>query len=138
MTMCRVIALLVAAAHGASTVQKVNPVQKVISLLEKAQAEVQEEGKAEAAAYDKFACFCKDTADEKLHTITKGHEKVALLEAEIEALATDIAALANETAATRQDKADTEATMEAAAETRASQFALFQSDDTDLQGAIDE
>merc|ERR1719274_407449 len=94
-------ALLLGVAHGASTVQKVNPVQKVIELIEKMQSEVQEEGKAEAAAYDKFACFCKDTADAKLHSITKGHEKVATLSAAIEELAPSISALASETAATR-------------------------------------
>ena len=130
------LALLAVAAHGAQ--QKVNPVQKVISLLEKMQTETQEEGKAEAAAYDKFACFCKDTADAKLHSITKGKEHIATLTAEIEALATDISALASETASTREEKASTEATMEAEAAQRASEFAVFQSDDNDLQGAIDE
>merc|ERR1719269_270355 len=94
---------LLATAHAAGSRQKVNPVQKVISLLAKMEAEVQEEGKAEAAAYDKFACFCKDTADNKLYTITKGHEKVAVLTAAIENLETEIADLAAETAATRQE-----------------------------------
>jgi len=130
------LVLLVGVAHGA--VQKVNPVQKVIELIEKMQSEVQEEGKAEAAAYDKFACFCKDTADAKLHSITKGHEKVASLSAAIEELATSISALASETASTRDEIASIKSTMEAQAEKRASEFALFQSDDNDLQGAIDE
>merc|ERR1719326_2159680 len=90
------VLLLVAAANGA--VQKVNPVQKVISLLEKMQHEVQEEGRDEAASYDKFACFCKATADSKLNAIKRGHEHVELLEARIEALETDISTLASETA----------------------------------------
>merc|ERR1719409_2648227 len=121
MTAVRVLslALLLVAANAANT--KVNPVQKVISLLEKMEAEVQEEGKAEAAAYDKFACFCKDTADNKLYAITKGHEKVAVLTAAIENLESEIADLAAETEATRD-----------------ANFAQFQSDDNDLQGAIDE
>merc|ERR1719163_2245994 len=133
-----VLALLLGVAHGSSTVQKVNPVQKVISLLEKMQAETQAEGKAEAAAYDKFACFCKDTADSKLYTITKGHEKVAVLTAAIENLESEIADLAAETAATRQEIASTQSTMEAEQATRDGNFAQFQSDDNDLQGAIDE
>merc|ERR1719487_780248 len=73
-----------------------------------------------------------------LHSITKGHEKVATLSAAIEELATSISALASETAATREEIASIKSTMEAEAEKRASEFALFQSDDTDLQGAIDE
>merc|ERR1719449_245226 len=106
-------ALLFAAAHGASLVQKVNPVEKVITLLEKMQSEVQEEGVAEAAAYDKFACFCKDTADAKLHSIRKGHETVTILTAAIENLESEIAELAAETASTRQEISDIRATMEA-------------------------
>ena len=46
--------------------------------------------------------------------------------------------MASETASTREEKASTEATMEAEAAQRASEFAVFQSDDNDLQGAIDE
>merc|ERR1719326_880437 len=129
---------LLGAAHATGSHQKVNPVQKVISLLAKMEAEVQEEGKAEAAAYDKFACFCKDTADNKLYTITKGHEKVAVLTAAIENLETEIADLAAETAATRQEIASVQSTMEAEQATRDSNFAQFQSDANDLQGAIDE
>merc|ERR1719409_1824499 len=138
MTAVRVLslALLLVAANAANT--KVNPVQKVISLLEKMEAEVQEEGKAEAAAYDKFACFCKDTADNKLYTITKGHEHVTVLTAAIENLETEISDLAAETAATRQEISNVQNTMEAEQATRDSNFAQFQSDDNDLQGAIDE
>merc|ERR1719456_696901 len=52
-----------------------------------------EEGKAEAAAYDKFACFCKEQADEKLYSITKKGEQIALLDAEIKSLTADVTAL---------------------------------------------
>merc|ERR1740127_332983 len=51
--------------------EKVTPVEKVIELLVKLEGEVQAEGKEEAAAYDKFACFCKEQADEKLYAIEK-------------------------------------------------------------------
>jgi len=47
-------------------VQGETPVDKVITLLGKLRDQVQEEGKGEAASYDRFACFCKDHADSKL------------------------------------------------------------------------
>ena len=55
------------------------PVEQVIGLLEKLQAQIQEEGKAEAAAYDKFACFCKEQADNKQYAIEKFIEQENVL-----------------------------------------------------------
>eukprot|EP00928_Gymnodinium_smaydae_P012663 TRINITY_DN145_c0_g3_i1.p1 TRINITY_DN145_c0_g3~~TRINITY_DN145_c0_g3_i1.p1 ORF type:complete len:706 (-),score=271.80 TRINITY_DN145_c0_g3_i1:132-2249(-) len=66
------------------------PVQKVIDLLGRLQTKVEEEGKAEAVEYDRFACFCKDQADIKQHHIEKSAEKLATLQATISALGSEI------------------------------------------------
>merc|ERR1719440_2665186 len=87
----------IGAAHGAARVQQdITPVQSVINLLEKLEKQTMEEGKAEADAYDKFACFCKEQADEKLYSITKANEKISLLTAEIKSLTGDITNLNQE------------------------------------------
>lgn len=67
-----------------------SPVQKVITLLERLRKEIQKEGTQEAKDYDKFACFCKEQADDKLYAITKSKEKIQMLEAEIKELAAQI------------------------------------------------
>merc|ERR1719482_946203 len=64
----RVVALcsLLAVALRADRQQtKVSPVEKVVELLTKIQGEIEAEGQAEAASYDKYACFCKEQADEE-------------------------------------------------------------------------
>merc|ERR1719421_1780668 len=71
----------------------ITPVESVVKLLEKLEKQTMEEGKKEAAAYDKFACFCKEQADEKLYSITKKGEAMALLDAEIKSLTADVTAL---------------------------------------------
>merc|ERR1719240_391919 len=76
---------LLCVALGAVTQQKVNPVEKVTALLEKLQAEVEEEGKSEAAAYDKYACFCKEQADNKQYAIEKFQEQENVLSGKISA-----------------------------------------------------
>merc|ERR1740138_315987 len=76
---------LLCVALGAVTQQKVSPVEKVTALLEKLQAEVEEEGKSEAAAYDKYACFCKEQADNKQYAIEKFQEQERVLSGKIEA-----------------------------------------------------
>merc|ERR1719487_2656925 len=76
--------------------QDITPVQSVINLLEKLEKQTMEEGKAEADAYDKFACFCKEQADEKLYSITKADEKISLLTALIKSLTGEITGLNKE------------------------------------------
>merc|ERR1719405_408567 len=55
--------------------------------------ETDEEAKKDAASYDKFACFCKEQADEKLYSVEKATEKSNLLQAQIEQLTAEITAL---------------------------------------------
>merc|ERR1719482_180086 len=55
---------------------KVTPIEKVLTLLEDLQAEVEAEGKEEADTYDTFACFCKDVTQEKSEAITEGQDEI--------------------------------------------------------------
>merc|ERR1719456_1730703 len=62
------VALLLLGASSATNVHfkaSGNPVEEVITLLEDLQTQCQDEGKEESKTYDEFACFCKDTTDEK-------------------------------------------------------------------------
>merc|ERR1719247_3674944 len=65
---------------------QVTPMEKVITLLKDLSTKVAAEGKKEAAQYDKYACFCKEQADEKLYSIEKSDAKISRLNAEIKEL----------------------------------------------------
>merc|ERR1719230_341349 len=58
-------------------------VNKVVSMLEDLQAQVLSEGEAEAATYNKFACFCKTTQNKKSDAIKTGKDDKASLSADI-------------------------------------------------------
>ena len=75
MTQMRVALLSLGAGVLAARTQ-VTPVEKVITLLEDLKAQVTEEGETEAGTYDKFACFCKDTTDEKSTAIKDGQDEI--------------------------------------------------------------
>jgi len=78
-------------------------VQKVIELLEKLDKQIAAEGQKEATEYDKYACFCKEEADNYQYAIEKSDEKInaltakiAKLDGEIQVLDADVITLGNE------------------------------------------
>merc|ERR1740138_1741324 len=107
---------------GAVSAEKVTPVESVINLLERLEKQTMDEGKAEAAGYDKFACFCKEQADEKLYSITKANQKIELLTAEVKSLTADITGLNKEIADLNTEIADLQSTCEAEQKARDEEF----------------
>jgi len=110
--------------------------EKVIGLLKDLSAKVAAEGKKEAAEYDKYACFCKEQADEKLYNIEKSDAKIADLKAEIEALETAIAALNKDISELSKKITDRENEIEAKTETRRKNRAIYDAKAKDMNEAI--
>jgi len=129
-----VLFLAFGAAYGAQ--QKISAVQSVITLLEKLEKQTMEEGKQEAAAYDKFACFCKEQADEKLYSITKAEEKISLLTAEIKTLTGEITGLGKDISSLNGDVDDLKKTCEDEQKARDTEFNAYAVTRDDLAGAI--
>merc|ERR1719350_2556305 len=65
---------------------KMAAVNKVVTMLEDLQKQILEEGEKEAATYNKFSCFCKDTTAEKTAAIEAGRDKKAELTSTIDKL----------------------------------------------------
>merc|ERR1719240_683111 len=122
----KVMLFLVALAPSHSAEVKITPVQSVINLLEKLEKQTMEEGKAEAAGYDKFACFCKEQADEKLELLT----------AESKALQGDITNLNKEIADLNTEISTLTGTCEAEQKARDEAFNAYAIRRDDLAGAI--
>jgi len=135
-SMRRACALLLVTDVWAAS-HKVTPVEKVTELLTKLVAQVQEEGKAEAAQYDKFACFCKEQADQKVYAIGKSDDRIASLEAEIEDLTGEIASLDEEVSETKTSVATEKTEQEAAQKTRAEEVERYTQERDELEEAID-
>merc|ERR1719515_702784 len=134
--MLRTIVLCVFLIGVQGAEQQITPVQSVINMLEKLEKQTMEEGKAEAAAYDKFACFCKEQADEKLYSITKKGEKIALLTAEIKALQGDITKLDQQISTLNTDIDALKTTCEEEQKANDEEFNKYAITRDDLAGAI--
>lgn len=78
--------LLAGASNGSRVSTAVTPMEKVITLMEKLQAQTEAEGKEEAKQYDKAACYCKEQASEKQYSKEQQTKKIEKLTTEIEEL----------------------------------------------------
>jgi len=116
---------------------EINPMQSVVKLLEKLVKQTQDEGKAEAAAYDKFACFCKEQADNKLYAITKANKKMAHLSAEIKTLTADNTKLSQQIIKINKEVVAHEATCKEEKAERDEGFRGYVKRREDLKAAVD-
>jgi predicted nucleic acid-binding Zn-ribbon protein len=116
--------------------QKVTPVEKVIELLKGLQTQLEEEAKAEAAQYDKYACFCKEQVDEKQYLIEKSEKKIEGLSAEISKLDADIVELNDAIGELAKSIAALESEIKEAAEERAAEHKDYLVKAKDMSDAI--
>jgi septal ring factor EnvC (AmiA/AmiB activator) len=84
-----------------------NPIRKVVTLLQKMEKDVTEEGEKETELYDKFMCWCKNGAGDLEASIEAGTTK-------IEELGADIKKTSEELAQAKEDLATAQADREAA------------------------
>jgi len=115
---------------------KVTPIEKVMELMKKLSAQVSAEGKKEAEQYDKYACFCKEQADEKLYNIEKSEKIIKKQTAKISKLETEIAELNADINALTTLIEEKEAAIKAAEDERAEQHDKYLATDKDMQAAI--
>merc|ERR1719284_665522 len=116
---------------------KVTPMEKVIGLLKDLSAKVAEEGKKEAAAYDKYACFCKEQADEKLYAIEKSEAKIAKLKALIDELDTAISELNGDIGKLSKQISGLEGDIKTETDARAKEYDAYKVKAKDHTEAID-
>jgi hypothetical protein len=130
------IGLLAVASHANNAATKVTPIEKVMELMKKLSAQTEAEGKKEAEQYDKFACFCKEQADEKLYAIEKSTAKIEKQTARINKLEGEIADLNTAINALSQKIEAKEGEIKDAEDVRASQHADYVEEDEKMQAAI--
>jgi len=139
----RSLLLLLAIGHGDSlkveseSQNRVNPIRKVVTMLQMMQNKVTAEGKKAEAIYDKFMCYC-DNADTLLGgAITAAENKIPQLEA---AIGGDLAEKTQLEADLKQHKADRAAAKEAIAKAtalREKEATAFAKESGDLQTNLD-
>jgi len=116
---------------------KMAAVNKVTAMLEGLKAQVLEEGEAEAATYNKFSCFCKDTTKEKTEAITTGEAEKAVLTSTIGDLESKRETLDATIKKLLSNIEQVEKDMEDAKKERAAELAIYTSNAADLDAALE-
>merc|ERR1719362_1203878 len=112
-------------------------VNKVTAMLEGLKSQVLSEGEAEAATYNKFACFCKDTTEEKVEAIKEGDDNKEDLTATIKDLQSERKELDATIKELLSDIETAEKDMKKAKAERAKELATYKANEADLTAALD-
>merc|ERR1719272_1006265 len=97
------LALLLGGADASTLEHKVNPIRKVVTMLQMMQNKVEADGKRAEAIYDKFMCYCANAETLLGGAITAAENKIPQLESTIKE---DIAAKKQLEADLKAHKAD--------------------------------
>merc|ERR1719174_480037 len=124
-----------AGAEGAKDA-KMAAVNKVVQMLEDLQAQVLAEGEAEAATYNKFACFCKTTQKDKSDSIATGKTDKESLMADIKKFTKQREALDKKIADHEDNIEKAEKKMKEANDKRAATLKVYETNAADLSAAI--
>jgi hypothetical protein len=125
-----------AVAAKAARDKKLAAVNKVVKMLEDLQAQVLAEGEKEAASYNKFACFCKDTTKEKTEDITKGTDEQDSLQTRITELGVKRDNLDKEIKDLTKKIEEAEKEMAKATKERKGELAVYEKNEADLSAAL--
>jgi hypothetical protein len=130
------VALAAPAAKDDPKGGKMAAVNKVIKLFEDLQNQVLEEGEKEAASYNKFACFCKDTTSDKNEAISSGQNEKESLESKIESMTQRREELDRDIEDLQEDIADAESDMKQKKAERKKENKAYIAEEQDLSGAV--
>jgi chromosome segregation ATPase len=111
--------------------------KKVTAMLQTLKGKVLEEGEKEAATYNKFACFCKDTTAEKVASVSAGQDEKETLESQIVDLQTERDELDTKIAEIEEEIEAAEKEMKEAQEEREKEAAIYAKNEADLKAALE-
>eukprot|EP00403_Amphidinium_massartii_P016401 CAMPEP_0178419102 /NCGR_PEP_ID=MMETSP0689_2-20121128/25435_1 /TAXON_ID=160604 /ORGANISM="Amphidinium massartii, Strain CS-259" /LENGTH=665 /DNA_ID=CAMNT_0020040525 /DNA_START=69 /DNA_END=2066 /DNA_ORIENTATION=+ len=116
---------------------KVNPVRRVVNMLERMAAKVEEDAQREEKLYEKYMCYCKSSGANLEKLVAEGEERQPQLETSIEENKALIAQLEQELDVHKKDRSAAEEAIEEAKSMRAQERKLFDKESTEQKANIE-
>mmetsp|Transcript_2851 Transcript_2851/g.7387 ORF Transcript_2851/g.7387 Transcript_2851/m.7387 type:complete len:628 (-) Transcript_2851:388-2271(-) len=120
------------AAWSLDSNSKVSPVQRVVALLGKMKAELEEEASSESGMYDKMVCWCETNEKEKTKAIADADAKDIELGGEVESRGARFGELSATIASLKAQVASDKAMLEQATAIREREAGEFRDEEKDL------
>jgi len=114
----------------------VNPVRKVVTLLQKMQTKVMAEGKKEEELFEKYQCYCRTNSGDLTTSIAEGNAKTASLKTAIEEAIAKKEQTEENLKTHQKDRAQAKEAMAQATAIREKEAAAFVKEKTELDANI--
>jgi len=124
------------ASLDAELAAEVNPIRKVVTLLEDMKAQVQKEAEEDTDATEKYGCWCTTNSKQKTEAVDVAIKKVAELEAFIEQAAGLTGQLKTEISSLEADIAAGQESLDKASKLKESETAAFESEEKDAKETV--
>jgi len=131
------LSLCSGAAMSTEAGHRMNPIRRVVNLLEQMQEQVTKEGKEEKALFEKFMCWCKTGGDDLKLSISAAETKIPQVEAQLGESEALLSQLKSELAQHKADRADAKDALAKASALREKEAATFAKESSDDKTNID-
>merc|ERR1740121_253904 len=125
-------AVAISGAAGIKESGRVNPIRRVVTLLQNMQTKVTEEGKKEKELFDRFMCYCKTGTGDLEQAIDAAETKIPQVEKGIAETLALLKQLEDDLAQHKQDRADAKEALASATALREKEAAAFAKESGDL------
>jgi predicted nucleic acid-binding Zn-ribbon protein len=86
------------------TTLRVNPIRRVVNMLERMTKKIEDEGKAEEKLFEKFMCYCKNGKGSLEASIAAAEDKIPKVKAAIDAMGAEVEQLAADIKAAKEGR----------------------------------
>jgi len=120
-------------AAGEHATLAVNPIRKVVTMLQQMTNKIETQGEVEQELFDKFMCYCKTGVADLEKAIADAEEKIPQLESEIKATSEEALQLKADIPAHKTDRAAAKEAIAEATAIREKEATAFAASSTDLK-----
>jgi len=120
-------------ATSEASLLTVNPIRRVVNMLQGMQTKILEEGKKEEVLFDKFMCYCKTGVGQLEKAIADADVKIPQVESALKSAAAEKAQLEAETKEAQKARAEAKEAIATATALRAKEAAVYAKESGDMK-----